>query len=87
MPLDSPEAYQKLGLHLREIDPIIDDFCRKEGFARETTSVSRYPMRRVILSRDVEWWIELRPFGERERRSIRGVLSGCSSLARWRRLG
>ena len=60
MPLDSPEAYERLSQHLCEVDPIIDEFCRETGFARQTTGISRYAMRRLVLYRDVQWWIELR---------------------------
>jgi hypothetical protein len=60
MPLDSPEAYERLGEHLKEIDPIIDDFCRETGFVRRTFGVSRYPARLLDLRREVSWCIELR---------------------------
>ena len=60
MPLDSPEAYERLSRHLCEVDPILDDFCRQTGFTRQTTRISRYAMRRLVLYRDVHWWIELR---------------------------
>ena len=60
MPLDSPEAYERLSHHLCEVDPIIEGFCCKTGFARQTSGISRYAMRRLVLSRDVQWWIELR---------------------------
>src|SRR5215831_9734872 len=60
MPLDSPEAYERLSQHLRDVDPIIEDFCRETGFMRQTTGISRYAMRRLALYREVQWWIELR---------------------------
>jgi hypothetical protein len=60
MPLDSPEAYERLGEHLCAVDPILEEFCRETGFARRTTGISRYPMRRLDLHREVSWFIELR---------------------------
>ena len=60
MPLDSPEAYERLGQHLGAIDPIVEEFCRETGFAQRTTGVTRYPIRRLDLHRDVSWFIELR---------------------------
>jgi hypothetical protein len=60
MPLDSPEAYERLGEHLCAVDPIVEKFCRETGFLRRTTGVSRYPMRRLDLHRQVRWFIELR---------------------------
>lgn len=60
MPLNSPEDYERLSRHLNEIDPMIDDFCRRTGFSRQTTGISRYAMRRLVLNREVRWWIELR---------------------------
>ena len=66
MPLDSLEAYKRLGEHLSAVDPIIEEFCRETGFARRTVGVSRYPMRRLNLHREVNWFIELR-MAENER--------------------
>jgi hypothetical protein len=60
MPLESPAVYQELSRHLSGIDPVIDSFCRETGFSRQISGVSRYAMRRLVLSRDVQWWIELR---------------------------
>ncbi|HYG33171.1 MAG TPA: hypothetical protein VEC99_00215 [Clostridia bacterium] len=60
MPLDSPEAYERLSQHLSAVDPIIEDFCRETGFTRQTTGISRYAMRRLVLHREVQWFIELR---------------------------
>lgn len=60
MPLDSPEAYKRLGLHLTETDAIIGEFCVETGFQVQSDGISRYPMRRIILSRSVQWWVELR---------------------------
>ena len=60
MPLDSPEAYERLGEHLCAVDPIVEEFCRETGFARRTTGISRYPMRRLDLHQEVSWFIELR---------------------------
>lgn len=60
MPLDSPEAYEQLGEHLCAVDPIVEAFCRETGFKRRTTGISRYPMRRLDLHKDVSWFIELR---------------------------
>jgi hypothetical protein len=60
MPLSTLQDYDRLGEHLREIDPILEDFCRETGFSRQTQGVSRYPMRRLVLHRDVSWFIELR---------------------------
>jgi len=60
MPLTALEDYERLSEHLREVDPIIDDFCRQTGFSRQTTGISRYPMRRLVLYREVQSWIELR---------------------------
>jgi hypothetical protein len=60
MPLDSPEAYQRLGQHLSVVDPIIEEFCRDTGFARRTTGVTRYPIRRLDRHGEVSWFIELR---------------------------
>jgi hypothetical protein len=60
MPLDSPEAYERLSQHLSEVDPIIEDFCRESGFVRQTTGISRYAMRRLVPYREVQRWIELR---------------------------
>jgi hypothetical protein len=59
MPLDSPEAYERLGEHLCAVDPIVEEFCRETGFVRRTTGISRYPMRRLDLHRQVSWFIEL----------------------------
>ena len=59
MPLDSLEAYRRLGQHLCVVDPIIEEFCRETGFVRRTTGVSRYPMRRLDLPGQVNWFIEL----------------------------
>ena len=60
MPLDSLETYDRLGEHLRAIDPYLAQFCRESGFERRTTGVSRYPTRRLDLYRQLNWWIELR---------------------------
>ena len=60
MSLDSPEAYERLGEHLCAVDPIVEAFCRETDFARRTTGISRYPMRRLDLHREVSWFIELR---------------------------
>jgi hypothetical protein len=60
MPLDSPEAYERLGEHLKVIDPIIEDFCRETGFVRRTVGLSRYPARLLDLRREVRWCIDLR---------------------------
>jgi len=65
MPLDSPEAYERLGEHLCALDPLVEEFCRQTGFVRRTTGISRYPMRRLDLHRQVSWFIELR-MGEDE---------------------
>jgi hypothetical protein len=59
MPLDSPEAYVRLGQHLCDVDPIVEEFCRETGFVRRTTGISRYPMRRLDLHQQVSWFIEL----------------------------
>ena len=47
MPLDSPEAYDRLGEHLCAVDLIVEEFCRGSGFVRRTTGISRYPTRRL----------------------------------------
>jgi hypothetical protein len=59
MPLDSVEAYERLGQHLTAIDPIMEAFCRENGFTRRTIGVPRYPTRRLYLDREVRWCIEL----------------------------
>jgi hypothetical protein len=59
MPLDSPEAYERLGEHLVAVDPIVQAFCRESGFSRTTTGIGRYPMRRLDLHGQVNWFIEL----------------------------
>jgi hypothetical protein len=59
MPLDSPEAYERLGQHLSAIDPIMEAFCRETGFTRRTVGVPRYPTRRLYLHQEVSWCIEL----------------------------
>jgi len=59
MPLDSLEAYERLGEHLSAVDSIVEEFCRETGFVRRTTGISRYPMRCLDLHRQVSWFIEL----------------------------
>lgn len=60
MPLDDIEAYERLGEHLVAVDPVIERFCQETGFEQCTAGISRYPMRRLELHREVSWFIELR---------------------------
>jgi hypothetical protein len=59
MPLDSIEAYERLGEHLAVVDPIIERFCQRTGFERCTSGVGRYPKRRLELHSEMSWFIEL----------------------------
>ena len=45
MPLDSPEAYEKLGVDLRKLDPFLEEWTQSRGFVRYYHT-GRYPERR-----------------------------------------
>ena len=45
MPLDSPEAYERLGVDLLKLDPFLDDWTQQRGFVRYFHT-GRYPERR-----------------------------------------
>jgi hypothetical protein len=48
MPLDSPEAYERLGEHLSQIDPVLADFAATHGYTvYPKLSGGRYPNRRI----------------------------------------
>lgn len=59
MPLDSPEAYERLGEHLKEIDPIFQAFLRETGYSDNTGALGRYPHRSAVLMTDVSRKIDL----------------------------
>ena len=54
----TPEKYQLLSEHLKSLDPTLEDFCKKHGFSRQTTAVSRYAFRRINRVRELSAFIE-----------------------------
>ena len=58
MPLISPEDYEKLGDHLKKIDPVLSKWCSEKGFV-EDNSRGRYPNRCYRRHSDVSSFIEL----------------------------
>ena len=59
MALDSPEAYERLGEHLKEIDPIFHEFLRESGYSDNTGALGRYPHRSAVRNTDVSRKIDL----------------------------
>lgn len=59
MALDSPEAYVRLGEHLREIDPIFQEFLRASEYRDNTGALGRYPHRSAVSDSDVSRKIDL----------------------------
>jgi hypothetical protein len=59
MALDSPEAYERLGEHLKEIDPIFQEFLRASGYSDNTGALGRYPHRSAVKKTDVSRKIDL----------------------------
>ena len=59
MSLDSPEAYEQLGKHLREIDPIFQAFLRESGYSNNTGALGRYPHRSAVHMTAVSRKIDL----------------------------
>jgi len=59
MALDSPEAYERLGEHLKEIDSIFQGFLESSGYSNNTGALGRYPHRSAVLETDVNRKIDL----------------------------
>lgn len=60
MPLDSPEAYERLGEHLKAIDPAFHAFLRDSGYSDNTGALGRYPHRSAVHMTDVSRKIDLK---------------------------
>ena len=62
MPLDSPEAFERLGEHLKEINPIFQAFLRQSGYSDNTGAIGRYPHRSAVkvtdICRKIDLWME-----------------------------
>lgn len=54
------EDFIKLGAHLKQLDPCVEEFCRKHSFERIVgSSIGRYPRIRVERSDTITLWIDL----------------------------
>ena len=56
---DSPEAYDRLGEHLKEIDPIFQAFLDSSGFADNTGALGRYPHRSAVRHTEISRKLDL----------------------------
>lgn len=59
MALDSPEAYDRLGEHLKRIDSIFQSFLASAGYTDNTGALGRYPHRSATLTSDIFRKIDL----------------------------
>jgi len=57
--MTTPEQFQKLGEHLLEIDPILENFCKEHYFVQTTTGLGRYPRRRIGYEREINLYFDL----------------------------
>lgn len=54
------EDFAKLGAHLEQLNPLVEEFCRKHGFERiKGSSVGRYPRIRLQRCDDITLWLDL----------------------------
>jgi hypothetical protein len=54
-----PEDYERLGEHLKAIDPILERFCQRHGFYRQLGGLGRYPRRRIERTGDFKLFFAL----------------------------
>lgn len=59
MALDSPEAYERLGEHLKRVDVIFQAFLSSTGYSDNTGALGRYPHRSAIQISDIYRKIDL----------------------------
>lgn len=59
MALDSPEAYERLGEHLKRVDSIFRAFLESTGYTDNTGALGRYPHRSATMISDVSRKIDL----------------------------
>ncbi|MBK1828209.1 PEP-CTERM sorting domain-containing protein [Haloferula rosea] len=59
MALDSPEAYGRLGEHLRRVDSIFQAFLESTGYTDNTGALGRYPHRSATMITDVSRKIDV----------------------------
>lgn len=59
MALDSPEAYERLGEHLKRVDVIFQAFLSSNGYSDNTGSLGRYQHRSAIQISDIHRKIDL----------------------------
>lgn len=55
----TPEKFQKLGEHLLEIDPILDNFCQQYNFVKITVGLGRYPRKRIGHEREINLYFDI----------------------------
>ena len=54
------EDFARLGVHLEEVVPLVEDFCRKHRFERIVgSSVGRYPRVRLQRCDKITLWLDL----------------------------
>jgi hypothetical protein len=59
MALDSPEAYDRLGEHLKRVDSIFQAFLSSSGYSDNTGALGRYPHRSATQISDIYRKIDL----------------------------